>query len=121
MFRTKMPRVPSRKKKKKKKKKKRLEEEEEDNNNNEKSEGPKDETVAKLGRMCKAAGITKATHVFMKQNERRETEGVGRAFAGERGSRYSFERRTWLSQGEHRTREGLGRYRRVEYNRRRKT
>ena len=48
-------------------------------------EGPKDETVAKLGRMCKAAGITKATHVFMKHKTNDERQKALEELLGERG------------------------------------
>ena len=48
-------------------------------------EGPKDEMVAKLGRMCKAAGITKATHVFMKHKTNDERQKALEELLGERG------------------------------------
>ena len=48
-------------------------------------EGPKYETVAKLGRMCKAAGITKATHVFMKHKTNDERQKALEELLGERG------------------------------------
>ena len=75
--------------------------------------------VSKLRKLCKDAGITKATHVFMKFKTNLEREEALERLLGKRYVGYSRDgARVGESQGGHRTGKRSGGYRRVEYYRR---